>query len=211
MTVKKFDPNRAWYDGAFYFPLKRTILTVREYEDDDDCDYEHGFVSMIVGTYYIGDIDRHDDGVFYGYHNIAEYMEDAGLGTDCYVLTDYCCDTNDLLEVMRFMASDGKDLFALVREVDELVGREPCERLVDGHKYRCVANICDGHDYICHWNGPWFDTVEGAMDAPAPYPDDAVIDEIVIADSVDMGIPVEEYDLQVGIWDEGGNMVAFFS
>lgn len=73
------------------------------------------------------------------------------------------------------------------------------------------ANLCDGSDYTFHWDGGEFSSEEAAIrhwDGWMP-PRDEVEREVaaLIADGVDP----DEIDLQVGVWDEDGNEVAFHS
>lgn len=78
-------------------------------------------------------------------------------------------------------------------------------------KYQHVANLCDGSDYIRHWEGPKCDTVEEAMASTCPFPDYDELEAIVRADSEESGIPVDEYDLQVGIWGDDGKEYGFYT
>lgn len=78
-------------------------------------------------------------------------------------------------------------------------------------KYQCVANLCDGKDYVRTWEGGWYGSVQEAEDAPLPYPSLEEVRRIAQEYSEDFGTPLEEFDLQVGIYDEKGNEQAFYT
>lgn len=77
--------------------------------------------------------------------------------------------------------------------------------------YEIIANLCDGNDYVAHWNGGTFDDLATARAAYLGYepPVDEVLAEVreLVAD----GVAIEEIDLQVGLWDGDGESVEFES
>ena len=77
--------------------------------------------------------------------------------------------------------------------------------------YQVVANLCDGNDYVAHWDGGVFDNIEDAIDFYNVWmpPEDEV--QAALKEGIEMGDDLENYDLQVGVWDEDGDSHAFYS
>lgn len=77
--------------------------------------------------------------------------------------------------------------------------------------YTLSANICDGNDYVAHWDGGTYDDYETAFLhyvtwMPPRHEIEAVLDEYRA-----LGNDLSEFDLQIGVWDEDGNDVLFWS
>lgn len=72
--------------------------------------------------------------------------------------------------------------------------------------YEVTANLCDEGDYVRSWTGGTFKDAEAAVrffDGWWPPKDE--VDEEVRKD------PDACYQLQIGVWDENGNDLAFWS
>ena len=72
--------------------------------------------------------------------------------------------------------------------------------------------MCDGDDYIEHWDAGSYSSLSEAYDVWCRWwPDMDEVREAVKADMDESGKDVTEYDLQIGIWDEHGNECEFHS
>ena len=72
-------------------------------------------------------------------------------------------------------------------------------------KYLVAANLCNGYDYVEHWEvGPFTDlrTAVEVWKSYAPPQDEvkAVVEELDERDDLEM---------QIGVWDENGDTPAF--
>lgn len=106
--MAEFTPKRlAEYDGndaVLYFPLIDYVATVREYEDED-CDWENGYVALLVGYYDLTDAagERLGDGGFYGYHNLKEWVDDEFGDEECWVISDEGFDSSTFAEMCHML------------------------------------------------------------------------------------------------------------
>lgn len=75
MQPTKYDPTTAPYDDEGLFYDGEEILSVIQYECDEECDYEGGYISILV-AYYQPNKDQYNDANYYGYKSVAEYIED---------------------------------------------------------------------------------------------------------------------------------------
>ena len=77
--------------------------------------------------------------------------------------------------------------------------------------YSVTANLCDGCDYVGHWEAGDFEDVNEAIkvweDFMPPY------DEVMalVEEGVEMGDDPDDYDIQVGVWDENSNEIEFWN
>jgi len=79
-------------------------------------------------------------------------------------------------------------------------------------KYTVTANLCDGNDYIRTWDGGTFDDLDAAVaHYETWWPPKDEIRKALRDDLRESGLPIEEYDLQFGVWDEDGNDYKFYS
>lgn len=71
------------------------------------------------------------------------------------------------------------------------------------------ANLCDGNDYVAHWDGGTFHEYDEAYERWLMWepPRDEVLE--ALQESMAEGVPEEEHDLQIGLWDEYGNALQF--
>lgn len=77
--------------------------------------------------------------------------------------------------------------------------------------YCVTANLCDGSDYVATWDGGTFERSEDAIRRyESWWPPRDEVDE-AMADLVDGGINPDDVDLQIGVWDEEGNDIRFYS
>ena len=78
-------------------------------------------------------------------------------------------------------------------------------------KYTVCANLCDGSDYVTHWEGGKFDDLDEAREFFVNWwpPESEVKDELRLAN--EEGDDITEYDLQIGLWDEDGDDLEFWS
>lgn len=77
--------------------------------------------------------------------------------------------------------------------------------------YSVTANICDGSDYVASWEAGSYESVDVAIKVWESWwpPRDEV--DRVIEDLVNEGVSPDEIDLQIGVWDEEGNDLRFYS
>ena len=79
-------------------------------------------------------------------------------------------------------------------------------------RFTVYANICDGNDYIKNYIGGEFDDYDEAYEFWDGWsPDREDVKRTIMEDSKESGTPLNEYDLQIGLWDEDGNDVEFHS
>ena len=121
MTPIKYDPTTAPKDDEGLFYDGHEILSVYQYECDDDCDYEDGYISILVAYYRPGK-DQYCDANYYGYKSVAEYIEDEHHIDNLWRIAEYGYDVGTFDELVTEVKEDeGIDLLESMRVVDELL------------------------------------------------------------------------------------------
>lgn len=109
-------------NAVMYLPEVEAVATSAEYTDDD-CDYESGCVAIIVGWYFLDDPDglRYDDGGFYGYHNMIEWVRSYYPDEECWVVSD-CAFHGDgpYSDLVQELSEEGIDLSQQLAWVDRM-------------------------------------------------------------------------------------------
>ena len=119
MTPTKYDPTTAPYDDEGLFYDGYEILSVHQYLNDDECDYDEGYMSIIV-NYYRPKCDQYGDANYYGYKSVAKYMEDEYHTDDVWRIAENGYDVGTFDELVTEVKDfEGIDLLESMRIVDE--------------------------------------------------------------------------------------------
>ena len=79
-------------------------------------------------------------------------------------------------------------------------------------KYIVSANLCDGQDYVAHWDGGEFDNIDDAYNRWNEWwPPRSEVIAALRTGVKEFGDDPEEYGLQIGLWDDDGNEYEFLS
>ena len=119
MTPIKYDPTTAPYDDEGLFYDGKEILSVIQYECDEECDYEGGYISILV-AYYKPEYDQCGDANYFGYKSVTKYMEDEYHTDDVWRIAESGYDVGDFDELVKEVREcEGIDLLESMRIVDE--------------------------------------------------------------------------------------------
>ncbi len=120
-----YDPETALDEdeGLFYDGV--SICSIVLYWEDDDVDYENGYLGCLTSFYDPSDPlePQFGDGLWTGYKSVAECLEGEWRVGRLVRLTDRgydCHSTRCLIDEMR---EDGLDLMELLTEADELLAK----------------------------------------------------------------------------------------
>ena len=123
MKPTKYDPETAPADDEGLFYNGEEILSVHQYQDDDDCDYEAGYISIIVAFYNEHSDEQYGDANYYGYKSVADFIEGEMGFENLYRIAENGYDCGTLGELWEEVgACEGIDLFSSMRKVKELIG-----------------------------------------------------------------------------------------
>ena len=117
----KYDPETAPVDDEGLFYDGYEILSVHQYMDDDECDYDAGYISILV-AYYKPECDQYGDANYFGYKSVAKYMEDEYHTDDVWRIAESGYDVGDFNDLVKEVREcEGIDLLESMRIVDELL------------------------------------------------------------------------------------------
>lgn len=117
---EKYDEYDNLTEGVFYSPADKQVLTVNEYLSDDECDYEGGFRSFVIGTFDLRDHHgkRFNDANYTGYRTLGALMKDE-FTVDCWVISRSPSEPATLSELcFELYSYEGIDLHKAVEMID---------------------------------------------------------------------------------------------
>jgi len=119
----KYDPTTAPDEDEGLFYNGDTIFSLHLYWEDDDVDYDGGYLGCL-GIHYAPDVDhQYGDGLWTGYKRSRDCIKDEiGFENLYRIASDgYDCGTFGELweEVMRY---EGVDIFNSMTKVKEMIG-----------------------------------------------------------------------------------------
>ena len=124
MKPVKYDPTTAPDEDEGLFYNGEEVFSLHLYWEDDDVDYEDGYLGCLGIHYAKGVEDQYGDGLWTGYKRSRDCIEDEiGFGNLYRIAKDgYDCGTFDELceEVMQ---CEGIDLLESMAKADEMIGR----------------------------------------------------------------------------------------
>lgn len=126
MKPTKYDPTTAPDEDEGLFYNGEEIFSLRLYWEDEDVDYDEGYLGCLGIHYSPDEAYQYGDGLWTGYKRSRDCIEDEIGFDDLYRIAEdgYDCGTFGELweEVMR---CEGVDIFASMTKVDKLIAREP--------------------------------------------------------------------------------------
>ena len=115
----KYNPTTAPYDDEGLFYDGNEILSVIQYECDEECDYEGGYISILV-AYYKPEEEQYCDANYYGYKSVAEYIADEHHTDNLWRIAERGYDVGTFAELITEVKDfEGIDLIKHMEIVEE--------------------------------------------------------------------------------------------
>ena len=123
--MEKFDP-KAWEgDEGVFYDGSHVFMAVDYWDDDTDEDpddplYGKGYINGCYDPDPVSDHTLYNDAFFYGYKTIPDLLE-GEFTTDCWVISRYAMDAEDLETLAEFLETYDVDLWAEIKAIDKEV------------------------------------------------------------------------------------------